>query len=632
MSLSTEKRPSFWKELKRRGVPRVMAMYAATAFIIMEAGDIMLPRLGLPDWTVTLVIVLLIVGLPLAFILSWIFDITPHGVVKTGPLEEEVQDMEPEETHRRKLRVSDGVIGVLLIFVAVLVYPKIFGAGNSSLPREMKGKISIAVMPFKNMTGDSIYNLWQEGLQNLVITALSNSEELAVRQFETMNHLIKKDAGVNYASLTPSLINDMARKVEANTVISGNMHKSGTTFRLTANIMNADTEEIYKSYEMEGNAEDELFKLADSLSLAIRNFLEIKKIRQSVDFDLAYAYTNSAEAYKYYLQGLMCHGYLDYTCAAENYNKAIQVDSNFVSAMMKLAYCYADIRQAELSKKWAYEAYNRMEKLPPEMQLMVRAVKAVADKKPLEQLDYAKRYLDLYPHSTYMTYMVAWINFNLHQWEASIEGFELNMDLLAKIDDHPWAWTYILLGGAYHEIGSHKKEQKIFEEGISHWPEQKSTFYYWMAICSVSQGDATRTAFYLKEIRKMKEQSGWPEANILLWYAGIYAKGGSLQKAEEYYHLAIALKPGNQYALYDFVEFLINNDIHREEAQNIIVPLMEQYPDKASYLYSYGKLLYNQGRLRKADEVLQKSWDLKSYYDHEHFTITKKLRDQLAAQ
>ncbi|MBE9517133.1 MAG: hypothetical protein IMY68_01150, partial [Bacteroidetes bacterium] len=67
----------FWQELKRRKVIKAAAMYAATAFIIMEAAEIMLPRLGLPDWTVTLVIVILIVGFPITLILSWIFDITP---------------------------------------------------------------------------------------------------------------------------------------------------------------------------------------------------------------------------------------------------------------------------------------------------------------------------------------------------------------------------------------------------------------------------------------------------------------------------------------------------------------------------------------------------------------------------
>ncbi|MCK4881135.1 MAG: hypothetical protein KAS82_10755, partial [Bacteroidales bacterium] len=74
MAANPDKLSQFWQELKRRKVIKVIAMYAATAFIIMEAGDIMLPRLGLPDWTVTFIIILLIVGFPITIILSWIFD------------------------------------------------------------------------------------------------------------------------------------------------------------------------------------------------------------------------------------------------------------------------------------------------------------------------------------------------------------------------------------------------------------------------------------------------------------------------------------------------------------------------------------------------------------------------------
>ena len=71
----------FWQELKRRKVVRVITVYAATAYIIIEAGDIILPRLGLPDW-----IILLIIGLPISIILSWIFNITPEGIRKTEPI------------------------------------------------------------------------------------------------------------------------------------------------------------------------------------------------------------------------------------------------------------------------------------------------------------------------------------------------------------------------------------------------------------------------------------------------------------------------------------------------------------------------------------------------------------------
>ncbi len=87
----------FWEELKRRKVIKVIAMYAATAFIIMEAGDIMLPRLGLPDWTITFIIILLLVGFPIAVIFSWIFDITPEGLKKTEPVNPAIRIPDPTE-------------------------------------------------------------------------------------------------------------------------------------------------------------------------------------------------------------------------------------------------------------------------------------------------------------------------------------------------------------------------------------------------------------------------------------------------------------------------------------------------------------------------------------------------------
>jgi hypothetical protein len=74
------------------------------------------------------------------------------------------------------------------------------------------GKISVAVMPFKNLTSDTTFNIWQLGLQNLLITSLSNSEELSVRQFEIMDDILKGTGYVNYASITPSFDSDVALK------------------------------------------------------------------------------------------------------------------------------------------------------------------------------------------------------------------------------------------------------------------------------------------------------------------------------------------------------------------------------------------------------------------------------------
>lgn len=606
-----------------------MAMYAATAFIVIEASDIILPRLGLPDWTVTLVIILLIVGLPVTFILSWIFDITSQGVVKTGPLEEEEQAYGTGETSRRKLRLSDGIIAVLAVVVVILVYPKIFGTQDTRLRRKMPEQISIAVMPFKNMTGDTLFNLWQGGMQNLLITSLSNSEELSVRQFETMNNLLNGSNDVNYAGITPSKAGELAQKVEANTVISGNLHKSGSRVRITANIMNTDTEEIYKSYALEALDEEDLFSLADSIALLLKEFLEIKNLKQNQPFDMGHVFTQSPEAYKYYLQGLACHNVLNYGCAASFYNKAIEADSNFVSAMMQLAFCLGDQRLAQQSKYWAYKAYERIDRLPEDMQQKVLMVKAVADKEPLKQLEYVKNYLAFHPYSVYMIYMEGWINFNMEHWEEAVDGFDRSLNLLQKMDNKPWAWTYILLGGAYHNLELHKKEEKIFDEGLKLWPEQKATFNYWQAICAVSQGDSVRASGYLKEIRTVLEQRGWPEGNILAWYAGVYGKGKSFEKAEAYYRQAYKTRLQDEQFAYEFALFLIENDIDLEEGLKLILPVIEKYPENASYLYTYGLGLYKKGEYQLAYEAIIQSWNNDPYYDHKAFRLKNDLEDIL---
>ncbi len=345
---------------------------------------------------------------------------------------------------------------------------------------------------------------------------------------------------------------------------------------------------------------------------------------------MAQVFTNSPEAYKYYLQGFDCFYRLDYLCASDFYNKAIQVDSNFVSAMLQLAYCYGEQRLAQQSKYWAYEAFERIDHLPFDMQVMVRQVKSVADKKTIEQLKYTRQYLEHHPYSAYMTYMEGWINFNLERWEEAIEGFENSLDLLNKLDRHSWAWTYILLGGAYHNLGSHNKEQKVFEEGRELWPEQRSTFDYWQAICAVSQGDSVKSAYYLEEIRKMMEQKGWPEANLLLWYAGVHNRAGSFEMAEFYYRKVQSLSPDDYDLNADLSKFLITNDINLEEGMELIAPLAEKYPENASFLYTYGLGLFKQGEYQLSYEVLQQSWELNPYYDHKLFRLRNEIKDILA--
>jgi len=76
----------FWQELKRRKVIRVIPVYAAASFVLLELVDIIAEPLGLPGWTINFVLVILCIGFIISIILSWVYDVTPEGVKKTKPI------------------------------------------------------------------------------------------------------------------------------------------------------------------------------------------------------------------------------------------------------------------------------------------------------------------------------------------------------------------------------------------------------------------------------------------------------------------------------------------------------------------------------------------------------------------
>jgi len=524
------------------------------------------------------------------------------------------------------------LFSLLIAAVAMLVYIKFFKKDKFETIRNPDGRISIAVMRFKNLTGDSLFNVWQEGIQNLLITSLSNSEELSVRQYETMNNIFRSKEHINFSSITPSAASDIALQLKANTVVVGNIHKSGNKVRITANLLNSKSEEIYKSYEIDGNTEDDFFAITDSLSTLLKNYLEIKMLEHDIYYDLKDAFTKSAEAYKYYIQGFKYHGKLEYNSAIELYTKAIAIDTNFVSAMLLLSYSYADIGQSEQGKLWANKAYDRINKVPHEIQLNIKEVKAAIDKKPKEQIECMKQYLEIDPYSMNKMYGLGWVYFNTEQWQDAIDALEKNLELNKQFGQKSWVWTYILLGRAYHKIREHKKEKKVFEDALDSLPDEESQIAYWRAVCLLSQGDTIEGNRYLKKIIEIGEQNDWPESEILSWLASVYGQANNVIKAEELYRRALIMNPDDNTLMHDFAYFLISNDVNIDEGIKLILRVLDNIPENGNYLYTYGLGLYKQGKLTEAQEALNKAWDLIPYYDHDQFLCIQEVEKALASQ
>ena len=330
--------------------------------------------------------------------------------------------------------------------------------------RDEYGRISIAVMPFQNMSNDTLWDVWQVGIQNELITNLSNSTELSVRQYQTMQEILQKSEQIDYASITPSIAGDISRKLEANTFIQGSIKSAGTEIRLNAHLINSETEEIYKTFQIDGRTEDDVFGVTDSLSELIRNYLEIKVLEQDVDYDFRKGFaTSSAEAYRYYIQGMDYFTADDYKLAIEKLNKAIIIDTKFFAAYDWLLEAYSEDGQDEQAKQilntimdWDIDELSHIEQLSLKMTISYRI-----DKNIQEYIKTCKLILEYDSQQRMFWFKLGMAYYSNYQYEEAIEAFEKVSEISQQ-----WGvrdkriWTYRRCGEAYHKYPSY---QPIFQ-------------------------------------------------------------------------------------------------------------------------------------------------------------------------
>ena len=144
---------SFFEELKKRKVYRVAIVYIITGWLIVQVADATFPFLNLPDWIVTAVIVFVIIGFPLAVVLSWAYDVGPGGLVETTS-ELTENDILPEKK-RKPLTSTITIIVLLALVVAQFVYGRFFRGSDTEVLSEEIREERVAVAPFNNFTGDA---------------------------------------------------------------------------------------------------------------------------------------------------------------------------------------------------------------------------------------------------------------------------------------------------------------------------------------------------------------------------------------------------------------------------------------------------------------------------------------------
>lgn len=324
-----------WSELKRRGVVQVATVYAMAAWLVIQFAVAVFPYLGLPQWSVTAVIVLAFVGFPIALIISWIYEWGPKGFVKTEDADEETATTAvPKKTWAGSITI--GVLALLL--VGQYFYFKHWQADAApvmaSAPEQRSN--GIAVLPFVNMSSDPEQEFFSDGLTEDIITQLAKIKEL---------HVISRTTCMKFKGDTLS-IGEIGRKLNVGTILEGSVQRSGDQLRITAQLIDVATDAHLWAESYDRSISD-LFSIQREIAVAIAGMLQKTLTPDEVN-SLASIPTKSMEAYQAYLKGrYLSHKdhFVGETAlqAIVNLEQAIQLDSTFALAYAELARCHARV-------------------------------------------------------------------------------------------------------------------------------------------------------------------------------------------------------------------------------------------------------------------------------------------------
>ena len=486
---------SLISELKRRNVLRVAATYAVVAWIIIEAGSVLLPTFGASESAFQTYVIVVVAGFLVSLVLAWVFEVTPDGV----KLEKNV-DRSESITPRTGHRLDIVFIALLVIALGISVTLNVTGMRNAieEQPATVADRSSIAVLPFTSRSTDPQNQLFADGIHDDLLTRLANIAALKV---------ISRTSVMEYRETTKNL-KEVAEELGVGNVLEGAVQRVGDSVRITAQLIDASTDEHIwaKSYDRQLSAVN-LFAIQSEISEEIARAMRAT-LSNEEQSRVANIPTDSLAAYNLYTQGRdnLYKRRLDtLQKAREQFEAAIALDPNYADAHAALAECvilmlnnHQAIAPAE-AFDIARKSIDKALSLNPDL-ADAYAVQGLLWNQIWQQtrdgpgLDEGAASfvsaLELNPNNASAYMWFASLRANQQRVEEAIDLYHesLRLDPLGKI-------PYVNLPGLYALRGQNEEALRLYVKAIEIHPEWPTTY--------------RNIAFHLGALGRMDEAVAW---------------------------------------------------------------------------------------------------------------------------
>ena len=395
----------FLTELKRRRVFRVAAVYGGVAFVLFQIIDSIFEPLHIPEWIGSLIIILLLVGFPLAVGLAWVFDITPEGIVRTDRVSTDPAALRPPPLAGRKQAQGDGIRGKAQgggsgrrrrwpppmaglwrgegkpltsnrAMAAIAVLAIAFGVwgrwGGSRLTAKLRSD-AIAVMYFENLTGDPAFDWLEAGVVQMLTANLGHMEGMEVISSQRLSDILRQVAGGQAHQVDRATATQVAIQAGAGSMLLGSVMGSGERFRLNAELVNVETGQLLGTEIINTVPGGTIFALVDTLSLRLASHLGAGGEGESGGVSVTATLTSSLAALRLYVDGVEALNRLQYQRAAELLEAAVGVDTTFAMAYFQLFIAQSWDFEEELSEQALERAGRHSQRLTPREQRLIEA-------------------------------------------------------------------------------------------------------------------------------------------------------------------------------------------------------------------------------------------------------------------